>query len=60
MPVIFKFLRPFISEDTKRKVFIMGGNWQSKILDIIDAHELPAAYGGKAVESGVSLLKWLW
>ncbi|XP_054895584.1 SEC14-like protein 2 [Poeciliopsis prolifica] len=49
-PVAYNLIKHFLSEITRQKIHILGGNWQEVLLKHIDAEELPAIYGGKATD----------
>ncbi|KAM4615793.1 SEC14-like protein 2 [Polymixia lowei] len=49
-PVAYNLIKHFLSENTRRKIFILGANWQEMLLNYIDAEELPAIYGGKMTD----------
>ncbi|KAK2170799.1 hypothetical protein NP493_1141g00043 [Ridgeia piscesae] len=48
--IMFTILRPFLSEETKRKVHILGRNWKEVLLRAVDKDQLPAYWGGDAVD----------
>jgi len=45
-PIAWNLVKPFLSEDTKTKIFIEKGDWKKKVLERIDASELPVHWGG--------------
>ncbi|XP_038619702.1 SEC14-like protein 3 isoform X1 [Tachyglossus aculeatus] len=45
-PVGYNLMKPFLSEDTKRKIVVMGANWKERLLKLISPEELPAHFGG--------------
>ncbi|KAK1146123.1 SEC14-like protein 2 isoform X1 [Acipenser oxyrinchus oxyrinchus] len=45
-PVAYNLIKHFLSEDTRRKIIILGGNWQEILLQYIEPDQLPACYGG--------------
>lgn len=49
-PVAYNLVKHFLSEITRNKIVILGGNWQEVLLKYIDAEELPAVYGGKLTD----------
>jgi len=51
-PIFFKICKPLISDDMNKKLRVYGSDYQSEILKVIDAEELPAFLGGKQVGPG--------
>ncbi|XP_052413375.1 SEC14-like protein 2 [Carassius gibelio] len=49
-PVAYNLVKHFLSEDTRRKVVVLGSNWQEVLQKYIDPEELPAYYGGKLTD----------
>ncbi|XP_060077261.1 SEC14-like protein 2 [Ylistrum balloti] len=50
-PVIWKLVRPFVAEETRKKIKVFGTtNYKDTLLEYIDADQLPAAYGGTLVD----------
>lgn len=50
-PVIWKLVRPFVAEETRKKIKVFGTtNYKETLLEHIDADQLPAAYGGTLVD----------
>ncbi|KAM7391115.1 hypothetical protein PAMP_021831 [Pampus punctatissimus] len=49
-PVAYNLVKHFLSENTRQKIYILGGNWQEILLKYIDAEELPMIYGGKLTD----------
>uniref|UniRef100_A0AAY4CRF1 SEC14-like protein 2 n=1 Tax=Denticeps clupeoides TaxID=299321 RepID=A0AAY4CRF1_9TELE len=49
-PVAYNLVKHFLSEDTRRKIVVLGANWKEVLLMHIDQEELPAAYGGKLTD----------
>ncbi|XP_052799680.1 SEC14-like protein 2 isoform X1 [Mya arenaria] len=45
-PVIWSVVRPFLHENTAKKVAVLAGNYQEALLKEIDADQLPMCYGG--------------
>ncbi|XP_042193700.1 SEC14-like protein 2 [Callorhinchus milii] len=45
-PVAYNLIKHFLSEDTRNKIQVLGGNWKEILLQNIDAAELPVYYGG--------------
>ncbi|KAI4882304.1 hypothetical protein NFI96_011117, partial [Prochilodus magdalenae] len=48
--VIYNMLKPFVSEETRNKVIVLGSNWQEVLRQYIDPDELPAIYGGNLTD----------
>lgn len=45
-PLLYKICRPLISEDMKKKIHVIGGDYTEYLLKFIDPSNLPACYGG--------------
>ncbi|XP_070625932.1 putative SEC14-like protein 6 isoform X5 [Bos indicus] len=45
-PVAFNLIKPYITEETRRKVLILGGNWKQELLKFISPDQLPVEFGG--------------
>nr|XP_020762752.1 putative SEC14-like protein 6 [Odocoileus virginianus texanus] len=45
-PVAFNLIKPYITEETRRKVVILGGNWKQELLKFISPDQLPVEFGG--------------
>ncbi|XP_048763244.2 retinal-binding protein-like [Ostrea edulis] len=45
-PLLYKMCRPLISEDMKKKIHVIGGDYKEYLLKYIDATNLPVCYGG--------------
>ncbi|XP_077553714.1 SEC14-like protein 2 [Haemaphysalis longicornis] len=46
-PILWKLIRPFLTERTVDKIKIFGKDgWREKLLDLMDPALLPAHYGG--------------
>ncbi|KAM7234551.1 hypothetical protein CapIbe_014709 [Capra ibex] len=45
-PVAFNLIKPYITEETRRKVVILGGNWKQELLKLISPDQLPVEFGG--------------
>ncbi|XP_045682800.1 SEC14-like protein 4 [Phyllostomus hastatus] len=45
-PVAFNLVKPFISEETRKKIVILGGNWKQELLKFISPDQLPVEFGG--------------
>lgn len=50
--LVFNICKPFLSEDTKNKMYILGSDWKEKILQEVDPDQLPEAWGGSISGSG--------
>ncbi|XP_072163394.1 SEC14-like protein 2 [Diadema setosum] len=51
-PAVYFILKPFISEGTREKIKVVGGNWRDILLNYIDADVLPVHWGGTLTDSG--------
>ncbi|XP_063448781.1 retinal-binding protein-like [Mytilus trossulus] len=49
-PILYRISKPLISEDTKQKIHVKGGDYKDLLLRYIDADNLPACYGGKLTD----------
>ncbi|XP_039717763.1 SEC14-like protein 4 [Pteropus medius] len=45
-PVVFNLVKSFISEQTRRKIVILGANWKQELLKFISPDQLPMEFGG--------------
>ncbi|XP_072456062.1 SEC14-like protein 4 isoform X2 [Notamacropus eugenii] len=45
-PVAYNLVKAFISEETQRKIVILGANWKKDLQKFINPDQLPAEYGG--------------
>ncbi|XP_006869310.1 PREDICTED: putative SEC14-like protein 6 isoform X3 [Chrysochloris asiatica] len=45
-PVAFNLIKSYISEDTRRKLVILGANWKQELLQYISPDQLPVVFGG--------------
>ncbi|MBN3283819.1 S14L2 protein, partial [Polyodon spathula] len=45
-PVAYNLIKHFLSVDTRRKIIILGDNWQESLLQYIEPDQLPVCYGG--------------
>ncbi|XP_078362571.1 SEC14-like protein 2 [Oculina patagonica] len=45
-PIAYALVKPFLSEVTRNKVKILGGDWKTELLEYIDEENLPEYYGG--------------
>ncbi|XP_062037954.1 SEC14-like protein 4 isoform X1 [Lepus europaeus] len=45
-PVAFNLVKSFMSEDTRRKMVILGDNWKQELHKFISPDQLPAVFGG--------------
>lgn len=48
MPLIWKVASPFLPAATKRKVEVLGTDYQKVLEKAIGSESLPSCYGGKA------------
>ena len=49
-PLLWRMIRPLLSEDMKRKVCILGSDYKKELLQHIDADQLPAFLGGSMTD----------
>ncbi|XP_078599497.1 SEC14-like protein 2 isoform X2 [Branchiostoma floridae x Branchiostoma japonicum] len=45
-PIAFSIVKPFLSEDTRNKVFVCGSNWKEVLAQHIAPDQIPVHYGG--------------
>ncbi|XP_070781153.1 SEC14-like protein 2 isoform X2 [Enoplosus armatus] len=45
-PMAYNLIKHFLCEETRRKIIILGGNWQEVLRKHIDPDQLPVVYGG--------------
>lgn len=45
-PVAFNLVKFFMSEETQRKIVILGGNWKQELPKFISPDQLPVEFGG--------------
>uniref|UniRef100_A0A8C3A9A6 SEC14-like lipid binding 7 n=1 Tax=Cyclopterus lumpus TaxID=8103 RepID=A0A8C3A9A6_CYCLU len=45
-PMAFNLIKHFLSEETRRKILVLGSNWQEVLRNHIDPDQLPVVYGG--------------
>ncbi|KAM3849327.1 SEC14-like protein 2 [Diretmus argenteus] len=45
-PMAYNLVKHFLCEQTRRKIFILGGNWQEVLREHVDVEQLPVVYGG--------------
>ena len=51
--LVFTMIKPFLNQATLDKIRVFGfdrAEWQAALLEEIDAHQLPAFYGGKMTD----------
>ncbi|XP_059214562.1 SEC14-like protein 2 [Centropristis striata] len=45
-PMAYNLIKHFLCEETRRKIIVLGSNWQEVLLQHIDSEQLPVVYGG--------------
>ncbi|XP_019711979.1 SEC14-like protein 2 isoform X3 [Hippocampus comes] len=45
-PMAYTLIKHFLSEETRHKLIILGGDWQEVLRKHVDAEQLPVVYGG--------------
>ncbi|NWU82538.1 S14L2 protein, partial [Onychorhynchus coronatus] len=45
-PVAYNLVKHFLSEDTRKKVVVLGSNWKEVLQKYIDPDQIPVEYGG--------------
>ncbi|KAF7657323.1 hypothetical protein LDENG_00028690, partial [Lucifuga dentata] len=46
LPMAYNLIKHFLHEETRRKIVILGSNWQEVLRKHIDPEQLPVVYGG--------------
>ncbi|XP_058474028.1 SEC14-like protein 2 [Solea solea] len=49
-PMAYNLIKHFLCEETRRKIIVLGGNWQDVLRQHIDSEQLPVVYGGKLTD----------
>lgn len=47
-PVLFSLLTPFLRQQTKDKIKVLGKDWKEKLQEYIEPQQIPVYYGGQA------------
>lgn len=50
LPMAYNLIKHFLCEDTRRKIVILGAEWQDVLQRHIDPEQLPAVYGGSLTD----------
>ncbi|XP_047418297.1 SEC14-like protein 4 isoform X3 [Sciurus carolinensis] len=45
-PVAFNLVKSFMSEETRKKIVILGDNWKQELIKFISPDQLPVEFGG--------------
>ncbi|XP_070706317.1 SEC14-like protein 2 [Pempheris klunzingeri] len=45
-PMAYNLIKHFLCEETRRKIIVLGANWQEVLRQHIDPEQLPVVYGG--------------
>ncbi|XP_068562490.1 SEC14-like protein 2 isoform X1 [Cebidichthys violaceus] len=45
-PMAYNLIKHFLCEETRRKIIVLGSNWQEVLRKHIDPEQLPVVYGG--------------
>ncbi|NWX91845.1 S14L2 protein, partial [Nothoprocta ornata] len=45
-PVAYNLIKHFLSEDTRKKVVVLGSNWKEVLQKYIEPEQIPVEYGG--------------
>lgn len=48
--VAYGLVKPFIAEETRSKLKVLGRDWKESLLKVIDADQLPVYWGGTATD----------
>ncbi|CAH1802360.1 unnamed protein product, partial [Owenia fusiformis] len=48
-PVIYNLVKPFLSENSRKRIRILGSNYQEELQKLIDKSEIPQCWGGTKV-----------
>jgi metal transporter CNNM len=57
-PLCFNLLKPYINENTRAKIFVLGSNYREVLLKHICPDQLPAAFGGTRCEPDPDCTKY--
>ncbi|XP_009278391.1 PREDICTED: SEC14-like protein 2 [Aptenodytes forsteri] len=49
-PVAYNLIKHFLSEDTRKKVVVLGSNWKEVLQKYIDPEQIPVEYGGTLMD----------
>ncbi|XP_067114491.1 SEC14-like protein 2 isoform X1 [Osmerus mordax] len=49
-PMAYNFVKHFLCEGTRRKIVVLGANWQEVLRKHIDPEQLPVVYGGSLTD----------
>ncbi|CAL8318321.1 unnamed protein product [Lota lota] len=49
-PMAYNLIKHFLCEETKRKIMVLGGNWQEELQKHVDKEQLPVIYGGSLTD----------
>ncbi|NWI55118.1 S14L2 protein, partial [Calyptomena viridis] len=49
-PVAYNLVKHFLSEDTRKKVVVLGSNWKEILQKYIDPGQIPVEYGGTLMD----------
>ncbi|XP_067341338.1 SEC14-like protein 2 isoform X2 [Channa argus] len=50
-PMAYNLIKHFLCEETRRKIIVLGSNWQEVLRQHIDPEQLPVVYGGALTDS---------
>uniref|UniRef100_A0A8C5CPV5 SEC14-like protein 2 n=1 Tax=Gadus morhua TaxID=8049 RepID=A0A8C5CPV5_GADMO len=50
-PMAYNLIKHFLCEETKRKIMVLGGNWQEELQKHINKDQLPVIYGGSLTDT---------
>jgi hypothetical protein len=51
--IIWNVIKPWLSKETVAKIDILGHDYKSMLLDLVDADSLPALFGGECTCEGL-------
>ncbi|XP_069070736.1 SEC14-like protein 2 isoform X1 [Pleurodeles waltl] len=49
-PVAYNLIKPFLSDDTRKKIIVLGDNWKEALVKYITPENLPVYYGGSRTD----------
>ncbi|XP_059894509.1 SEC14-like protein 2 isoform X1 [Gadus macrocephalus] len=49
-PMAYNLIKHFLCEETKRKIMVLGGNWQEELQKHVNKDQLPVIYGGSLTD----------
>ncbi|XP_062870896.1 SEC14-like protein 2 [Trichomycterus rosablanca] len=62
-PIAYNLIKPFMCEETRRKIIVVGSNWKEVLQKYIAPDQLPMVYGGTLTDKNgdpycKTMIKW--